>query len=93
MRMVDAIGGPLVANLLSRQQLRSILHFYFTFWASTAYVPFVPIGGVDRELFFDDAVSNQALIALRRFIFDFIEIERFEPDTPQIWQWERNIET
>jgi hypothetical protein len=54
-------------------------------------VPFVPIGGVDRELFFDDAVSNQALIDLRRFIVDFIE--RFEPDTPQIWQWERNIET
>ena len=69
----------------------SMLHFYFTFWASTPYVPFVPIGGVDRELFFDDAVSNQALIDLRRFIVDFIE--RFEPDTPQIWQWERNIET
>ena len=69
----------------------SMLHFYFTFWASTPYVPFVPIGGVDRELFFDDAVSNQALMELRRFIVDFIE--RFEPDTPQIWQWERNIET
>ena len=69
----------------------SMLHFYFTFWASTPYVPFVPIGGVDRELFFDDAVSNEALIDLRRFIVDFIE--RFEPDTPQIWQWERNIET
>ena len=69
----------------------TMLHFYFTFWASTPYVPFVPIGGVDRELFFDDAVSNQALIDLRRFIVDFIE--RFEPDTPQIWQWERNIET
>ena len=69
----------------------SMLNFYFTFWASTPYVPFVPIGGVDRELFFDDAVSNEALIELRRFIVDFIE--RFEPDTPQIWQWERNIET
>jgi hypothetical protein len=69
----------------------SMLYFYFTFWASTPYVPFVPIGGVDRELFFDDAVSNQALIELRRFIVEFIE--RYEPDTPQIWQWERNIET
>ncbi len=69
----------------------SMLHFYFTFWASTPYVPFVPIGGVERELFFDDAVSNQALIELRRFIVGFIE--SFEPETPQIWQWERNIET
>ena len=69
----------------------SMLHFLYTFWASTPYVSFVPIGGVDHELFFDDAVSNEALIELRRFIVDFIE--RFEPDTPQIWQWERNIET
>ena len=52
---------------------------------------FAEIGGVDRELFFDDAVSNEALIELRRFIIDFIE--RVEPETPQIWQWERNIET
>jgi hypothetical protein len=35
-------------------------------------------------------VSNEALIELRRFIVGFIE--KFEPDTPQIWQWERNIE-
>ena len=69
----------------------SMLYFYFTFWASTPYVPFVPIGGVDRDLFFDDAVSNDALMELRRFIVDFIE--RVQPDSPQIWQWERNIET
>ena len=68
-----------------------MMHFIYTFWASTPYVPFVPIGGVDRDLFFDDAVSNEALIELRRFIIDFVE--RFEPETPQIWQWERNIET
>jgi Lipoxygenase len=69
----------------------SMLHFYFTFWASTPYVPFVPIGGLETELFFDDALSNQALIELRRFIAGFIE--SFEPETPQIWQWPRNIET
>jgi len=41
----------------------TMLHFYFTFWASTPYVPFVPIGGVDRELFFDDVwVSDDHLI-------------------------------
>jgi hypothetical protein len=67
-----------------------MMHFYFIFWASPPYVPFVPIGGLETELFFDDEVSNEALIELRRFIVGFIE--KFEPDTPQIWQWERNIE-
>jgi hypothetical protein len=54
-------------------------------------VPFVPIGEPETELFFDDAVSNEALIELRRFIAGFIEC--FEPETPQIWQRPRNIET
>jgi len=30
-------------------------------------------------------------IDLRRFVVGFTE--RFQPDTPQIWQWPRNIET
>jgi Lipoxygenase len=38
----------------------------------------------------DDEESNEALIELRRFVIDFVE--KREPDTPQIWQWERNIE-
>ena len=37
----------------------SMLHFYFIFWASPPYVPFVPIGGLETDLFFDDAVSNR----------------------------------
>jgi hypothetical protein len=69
----------------------SMLHFYSIFWSSTPYVPFVPIGGPETDLFFDDPVSNQALIELRLFIAGFAE--SFEPDAPQIWQWERNIET
>jgi len=68
----------------------SMLHFYFIFWASPPYEPLVPIEGVDTDLFFDDRVSNEALIEFRRFIVGFVE--RLEPDTPQIWQWERNIE-
>ena len=43
-----------------------MLHFYFIFWATPTYVPFVPIGGVDSDLFFDVPASNQALIDLRR---------------------------
>ena len=68
----------------------SMLHFYFIFWASPPYVPLVPIAGLDADLFFDDAVSNEALIELRRFIVGLTE--RLEPEMPQIWQWERNIE-
>jgi hypothetical protein len=68
-----------------------MLHFSSTFWASTPYVPLVPIGGSDTDLFFDDDASNGALIEFRDFIAGFVE--RFEPDMPQIWQWPRNIET
>lgn len=68
----------------------SMMLFYFTFWASPPYVPFVPIAGIETDLFFDDAASNQALIELRRFIAGFIE--RVQPDSPQVWQWERHIE-
>ena len=64
--------------------------FYFPFWASPPYEPLVPLGGLETELFFDDEASNDALIEFRRFIVAFIE--KYEPDTPQIWQWERNIE-
>ena len=69
----------------------SMMTFYFTFSFSTPYVPYVPIAGLETGLFFDDEVSNQALIEMRRFIAGFIET--FEPETPQIWQWPLNIET
>jgi Lipoxygenase len=68
-----------------------MVQFYFPFHFSTPYVPFVASAGPETELFFDDEASNQALIELRRFIVGFIE--SFEPETPQIWQWPRNIET
>ena len=68
----------------------SMVYFYFTFWASPPYVPFVPLAGVEADLFFDDEVSNGALIELRRFIIGFLE--RLDPDAPQVWQWERHIE-
>ena len=68
----------------------SMLHFYSTFWASPPYVSLVPIEGIDTDLFFDDPVSNEALIEFRRFMVGLTE--RLQPDTPQIWQWERNVE-
>jgi hypothetical protein len=81
----------LLRYLPNTGSIGTMVHFYFTFSFSTPYIPFVPIGGPDTELFFDDAASNDALIELRQFIANFIE--RFEPDTPQIWQWPLNIET
>ena len=42
------------------------------------------IGSVLRDEYY-------ALLELRRFIVS--SIESFDPDTPQIWQWPRNIET
>jgi hypothetical protein len=68
----------------------SMVYFYYTFWASPPYVPFVPLAGEETDLFFDDDTSNRALIELRRFIIGFLE--RIDPDAPQVWQWERHIE-
>ena len=56
----------------------SMLHFYFIFWATPPYVPFVPLEGTEADLFFDDEESNEALIELRRFVIDFVETR--EPD-------------
>jgi hypothetical protein len=68
----------------------SMVYFYFTFWASPPYEPFVPLEGEGADLFFDDDVSNGALIELRRFVTRFVE--RVDPGAPQVWQWERHIE-
>jgi hypothetical protein len=83
-------NATLMRYLPNTGSIGAMAYFYFTFWASPPYVPFVPLAGEETDLFFDDDASNQALIELRRFITGFIE--RIEPDTPQTWQWERNIE-
>src|SRR5262245_582080 len=80
----------LLRYLPNTGSIGSMLHFYSIFWATPPYVSFVPIGGIETDLFFDDPKSNQALIDLRHFIVGFIE--RIEPEMPQVWQWERNIE-
>jgi hypothetical protein len=86
----DFDNATLLRYMPNTGSIGSMVYFYFTFWATPPYVPFVPLAGPDEDLFFDDEASNQALIELRRFIAGFIE--KIGPETPQTWQWERNIE-
>ncbi|MFP3941019.1 MAG: hypothetical protein ACLF0P_11980, partial [Thermoanaerobaculia bacterium] len=68
--------------------------FYFTFAFSVPYVPLVPLAGAETDLFFGDDPKeprNAALIRLRRQIEDLIR--DLQPDSPQLYQWPRNIET
>ena len=83
-------NGTLLRYMPNTGSIGSMVYFYFTFWASPPYVPFVPLAGEKTDLFFDDDTSNGALIELRRFITGFVE--RVDPDAPQVWQWERHIE-
>jgi hypothetical protein len=83
-------NATLLRYMPNTGSIGSMVYFYFTFWASPPYVPFVPLAGEETDLFFDDDASNGALIDLRRFITAFVE--RVDPDAPQVWQWERHIE-
>jgi Lipoxygenase len=83
-------NAALLRYLPNTGSIGAMVYFYFTFWASPPYEPFVPLAGEETDLFFDDDTSNDALIELRRFIADFVE--RTYPDAPQVWQWERHIE-
>lgn len=68
--------------------------FYFTFAFSTPYERFIPLGGPGTELFFPGGPGdrrNQALIELRNGLTAFIN--DYQPDSPQPFQWPRNIET
>jgi hypothetical protein len=83
-------NATLLRYMPNTGSIGSMVYFYFTFWASPPYVPFVPLAGEETDLFFDDDTSNSALVELRRFITGFVE--RVDPNAPQVWQWERHIE-
>jgi hypothetical protein len=71
-----------------------MLTFYFTFVFSAPYVPFIPEGGVEADLFYPGGVNdprNQALIRFRQELMAFLD--SYQPDNPQLHQWPRNIET
>ena len=68
--------------------------FYFTFAFSVPYEPFIPIAGLDADLFFPggmDDPRNKALVLFRQAMVEFIEA--YSPASPQRYQWPLNVET
>ncbi len=84
----------LLSYLPNTETIGEAVNFYFTFVFSTPYEPFIPLGGVDTGLFFPGGardVRNRALMQFRTGLAAFID--DYQPDTPQRFQWPRNIET
>ena len=51
-------NATLLRYLPNTGSIGSMVYFYFTFWASPPYEPFVPLAGEETDLFFDDDTSN-----------------------------------
>ena len=84
----------LLTYLPNTETIGEAVNFYFTFVFSTPYEAFIPLGGVDTELFFPGGARdrrNRALIELRNELAAFINA--YQPGQPQRFQWPRNIET
>jgi hypothetical protein len=75
--------------------LAAELAFYNTFAFSVPYEPFIPLNGIDSNLFFPGGLGdprNQALVKYRQAIAEMIE-DLSAPFAPQITQWPLNVET
>ncbi len=73
-----------------------MMTFYFTFVFSMPYKPFVPLGGLETNLFFPNGMSdprNKALVEYRKVVAGFIQTYYPAPNPPQMGQWPLNIET
>lgn len=84
----------LLTYLPNTQTISAAVSFYFTFAFSTPYEPFIPLGGVDTNLFFPNGrrgQRNRALIDLRNGLAGFIS--DYQPEAAQRFQWPLNIET
>ncbi len=71
------------------------LTFYNTFAFSVPYESFIPLNGIDSNLFFPGGATdkrNQALVQYRKAIAAMIK-ELSGPLFPQITQWPLNVET
>ncbi len=84
----------LLTYLPNTKTIAQALSFYYVFVFSTPYEPYIPLGGTHADLFFPEGPTsrrNQALIALREGLAGLIS--QWQPETPQLFQWPRNIET
>ncbi len=84
----------LLTYLPTTGTIGQMVTFYFTFAFSVPYVPFVPLDGIEDDLFFPGGPTeprNSALIGYRAALIDFLR--DWQPGSPQINQWPRNIET
>jgi hypothetical protein len=90
----------LLKHLPNTGTIGGMLKFYFAFAYSKPYVPLIPAGGLDQDLYFDGGSSNPcnaALIKFRKEMEDFMrDYNRIDqPFAPKVdvEQWPRNIET
>lgn len=69
----------------------NMVTFLFTFVFSAPYESFIPVEGIEEDLFFDDKTLNDALIQFRRKVEEVLKV--YDSQDPWIHQWPRNIET
>ena len=69
-----------------------MIQFIYIFVFSSPYRSFIPIEGIESNLWFKDESCNDALIRFRKAILEVIK-ERYADRSPQIFQWPLNIET
>ena len=91
---VDFDTKTLLSYLPRTGTIGLMMTFYFTFAFTAPYVPFIPEGGAEADLFYPGGVDdprNKALIEFRQKLKTFIN--KYQKDDPQIRQWPLNIET
>lgn len=97
---IPPAGSPisraqLLQYLPNTGTLGAELAFYNTFAFSVPYESFIPLQGIDSNLFFPGGLAdkrNQALVQYRNAIVAMIE-ELSGDFAPQITQWPLNVET
>ena len=82
----------LLSYLPKTGSIGKMLNFYFVFIFSVPYEPFIPLDGIESQLFFENPNDerNQALIAYRKKVIEAMEDLQHNV---QIHQWPLNIET
>ena len=91
---VDFDTKTLLSYLPRTGTIGLMMTFYFTFAFTAPYVPFIPEGGIETDLFYPGGVNdprNKALIEFRKKLAVFIH--KYKSENPQVHQWPLNIET